>query len=425
MIRPKPTGLGLFFPLAALLFFGCDGIHTGTDPGEWQAVFDTVGDTITVRTVAGSVWGDTAALEPEVSIGGLEGADEYVFGQPHAIAVAPDGVMFVLDTQVPILRAYSPDGTHLRDVGREGDGPGEYRSPDGVAVLPDGRILVRDPPNSRIAVFSALGEYLNQWHLSGGFNTDRRFYVDASGNSYVTALLERGVGPWDWRFGLIRYSPQGSIMDTVQAPTWAYDYPQVTASRENSRSVRRVPFSASVAWSFSSQGYMVGGLSTQYRIGLFRSEGPILRVERDWAPIPVLPEEAHEQRRRITVGFQRQYGGWRWNGPGVPSTKAPFKEVFVSWEGDIWVLRATQGVPVMSPEEAREQEEASGRVPLRFQEPAAFDVFAADGRFMGPVRVPESLRVEPEPIIRGDHLWAIVRDDWDVPSLVRFEIIRP
>jgi hypothetical protein len=44
---------------------------------------------------------------------------------------------------------------------------------------------------------------------------------------------------------------------------------------------------------------------------------------------------------------------------------------------------------------------------------------------MGPVRVPESLRVEPEPIIRGDHLWAIVRDDWDVPSLVRFEIIRP
>ncbi|MEE9133901.1 MAG: hypothetical protein V3U13_10100, partial [Gemmatimonadota bacterium] len=29
---------------------------------EWQAVYDTIGDTVVVRTVAGSIWGDTAEL---------------------------------------------------------------------------------------------------------------------------------------------------------------------------------------------------------------------------------------------------------------------------------------------------------------------------------------------------------------------------
>ncbi|NIM51399.1 MAG: hypothetical protein GTO22_19480, partial [Gemmatimonadales bacterium] len=57
---------------------------------------DTVGDTVTVRTVAGSMWGDTASLEPEVSIGMVEGPEEYLIGDPRALAVGWDGVIYLL-----------------------------------------------------------------------------------------------------------------------------------------------------------------------------------------------------------------------------------------------------------------------------------------------------------------------------------------
>jgi sugar lactone lactonase YvrE len=411
--------------IAALFAVACGGESRNDASTGWQATIDTIGDTVVVRTLSGSVWGDTATLVAEVTIGVLDGADEYVIGEPRSIAVSPEGEIYLLDTQVPVLRAYSPDGTHLRDIGREGRGPGEYNGPDGTAVLPDGRILVRDPPNQRISVFASDGEYLTQWMLSGGFNTDRRFYVDTAGYSYVTALLERGVGPWDWEFGLVRYSAEGELLDTLAGPIWDYDYARVTASAENSRSVRRVPFSPAMAWSFSPLAYMVGGLSSDYRIDLFRGEGDVLRIEREWAPVPVKPEEAEERRRRITQGLQRQYGSWRWNGPDVPDTKPPFRELFLSWEGNLWVVLSQEGVPTMSEAEARESELASRRAPLRFEEPPAFDVFAPDGRYLGHVKVPEGFDIEPEPIVRGDYVWAVMRDELDVASVVRFRIVHP
>jgi hypothetical protein len=41
--------------------FGC-AEKSPSDDGGWRAEYDTVGDTIIVRTVSGSVWGDIAVL---------------------------------------------------------------------------------------------------------------------------------------------------------------------------------------------------------------------------------------------------------------------------------------------------------------------------------------------------------------------------
>lgn len=397
----------------------------GSEDGmRWQAAVDTVGDTVTVRTLSGSVWADTVTLAAEVSIGRLDGPDEYVLGNPSAIAVASDGTILVLDGQVPVIRAYDPDGRHLRDVGRQGRGPGEYDGPDGLAVLPDGRILVRDPANSRISVFDLEGSLLEEWPHSAGFNTDRRFYVDREGRSYVTTLLERGLAPWEWEFGLVVYDAAGHVVDTLPAPTWEFEPAQVRASREGSSSVRRVPFTPQTVWTFSPLGYFVGGLSDDYRIDLFRPGGPIVRIERVWMPVRVTPQEADEQRRRITEGLRRQYGAWRWNGPGVPDTKPPFKEMFTDDGGNVWLVVSTRAVPIMTEEEALDERRASGSTPLRFAEPVALDVFDPAGRYLGHVRPPPTFRVTPEPVVRGDYVWAVTRDELDVASLVRFRMVR-
>ena len=111
----------------------------------WEAVYDTIGDTVVVRTVAGSLWGDTARLVPEVTIGVLDGPEEYMFGQIVSMALGADGTIYVMDRQVPALRVYNPDGSYRATFGREGAGPGEYRRPDGgMGVLSDGRIVLRE-----------------------------------------------------------------------------------------------------------------------------------------------------------------------------------------------------------------------------------------------------------------------------------------
>ncbi len=410
--------------LAGLIVAAC-AAEGGAGSASWQAAVDTVADTITVRTTTGSVWGDTMTLVEEVRIGTLEGADEYIFGNVRSIAVGEGGRIYVFDRQVPVVRAYGPDGMYLFDVGREGGGPGEYKRPDAMAVITDGRVVVRDPGGTRIAVFASTGEFLENWdrQKSGGFNTSRRHYTDTAGYSYPMVLLTRGVPPWEWQYGLVPISPSGVEEDTLKVPRWDYQQPQVTASREGSSSSRRVPFTARREWTFSPLRYFVAGLSTEYRIDLFRTGAPLLRIERDWTPIPVMDEEADERRTRIRQGMQRQYGSWRWNGPPIPDTKPPYRDIIADFDGRIWVQVSQPGRPRMTEAEALEEERRTERRPLRFGEPVAYDVFDAEGRFLGHVRTPDGFSTDPEPMARGDTVWAVVEDELEVPSVVRFRMV--
>jgi hypothetical protein len=420
---PVRYGMTIICAIAAT---ACAGEGASGGAASWRAVADTVADTITVRTVSGSVWGDTATLVEEVRIGTMEGADEYIIGDARSIAVGNEGRIYLLDRQVPVVRAYSADGTYLFDAGREGGGPGEYERPDGMNTLPDGRVVVRDPGASRVVVFSADGEFLEQWSRTkgGGFNTSRRFYADTAGYSYWMILLEAGLPPWEWSYGLMPISPTGEQQDTLVAPTWDFDPAQVTASREGSSSFRSVPFTPGVEWTFSPLGYFVGGLSTDYRIDLFHRDGTVLRIEREWTPVPVQDAEAEERRINIRQGMQRQYGSWRWNGPEIPDTKPPFNDLWVDYDGRIWVQVPTEARPTMTEAEALEEERRTERRPLRLMERPAYDVFASDGTYLGHVITPAEFQDSPDPLARGDTVWAVVRDDLDVPSIVRFRMVR-
>ena len=417
--------LGSFLICLVLGFLACVGDGGAGSGSGWEAAVDTVGDTVVVRTLSGSAWGNTASLEAEVSIGMLEGPDEYLIGNPRSIAVGAGGEIYVLDRQVPVIRMYDRDGAFIRNVGREGGGPGEYKSPGAITVLPDNRLIVRDPGNGRVTTYSAGGEYLDQVWYPGGFNTSRRLYTDTSGFAYSMVLLNYGTTPWEWIFGLARIDPDEGIRDTIPSPTWDYVPPQITASREESSSSDNVPFSPEDHWTFSPLGYMIGALSTDYRVDLYRVNEPVLRIERAWTPVPVQREEAEEQRRYATDNMQRQYSGWKWNGPGVPDTKPPFTNLLVSWEGNIWVQVSQEGYATMTESEARAEEERSDRPQLRFAEPTAYDVFSPDGTYLGHVQTPRSFRARPEPLVRGDNVWAVTRDEMDVARVVRFRIKKP
>ena len=410
---------------ALVVLTACTGSDSGSFSG-WQATVDSLGDTIVVRTLSGSVWGDTATLEEQVRIGVLEGADEYILGTVSGIAVTATGDILILDSQVPALRRYSPDGTYRGDIGREGGGPGEYRRPRSLAILHDGRILVRDPGNGRINVYSSEGESLTSWRLPAGgtFSTSRRLYADTEGNTYTMVILVHDSEPGEWVYGLARYTPDGVHTDTLRVPVWEYEPGRITARDENNSISNGVPFTPNIEWTFSRFGYFIGGVSTDYRFDLFRIGAPVLRIERVTEPVPVLAAERSEQERRAIHNMRQMLPGWQWNGPSIPNTKPLFRELMVDDEGRIWVWVHQTGRPTVSEEDARAEEERTGWPQLRYREPILLDVFEPDGRYLGAVRPPEEFRASPEPVIRGDTVWAVTRGELDVPSVVRYRIVR-
>jgi hypothetical protein len=285
--------------------------------------------------------------------------------------------------------------------------------------------LVRDPGNNRINVYAPTGESLTSWRLPGGFWTGHKLYVDSKDRALTTILLQGYRTITTWRYGLVPYGPDGVAGDTMPVPRWDYDPPTIIGGDSRGR-FEFVPFSPSQVFSYSKLGYFVAGLSTEYAVHLFRPDEPILRIQKDWTPVPIKAEEADERYLRLRNSFRRQFPGWRWSGPGLPDEKPPFKNVYAGEDGRIWVLLYQEAHPTMTAAEARTEEDETGRLPLRYQEPLAFDVFEPDGTFLGHVRAPDGMTpFYPRPVFRGEHVWAVMRGDLDVISVVRFKLVFP
>lgn len=387
-----------------------------------QVERDTVGDTVVVRTLAGSEWEAHARLEPEVRIGTFEGEDEYMLGDVAGLAVAPDGAMYIYDRQIPALRKYDADGRFVATFGREGGGPGEYKQSDGgLAVLSDGRVLLRDPGNGRINVYSATGESLDHWPLRAGHFTSRPLYVDTAGRTYTQLWGTNEAG--DRYSGLQAYGMDGVKQDSILAPRWEYDAPSISASREGMSMMNAVPFSPTEQWSFTPHAFMVGGLSTRYAIDVFRPDSTVLRMERVSEPVAVQADEKTNAEARASANFRRSFPDWKWNGPAIPDRKPPYRAILAGQDGRIYVQLWMPGERIPD-EELETPEDPNAPPPDRWREPVVYDVFETDGTYLGQVRTPHRFATYPQPVFDRDNVWAVVTDDLEVEYVTRFRIVR-
>jgi len=90
-VYPARRSASLFIhPLAlvaVLAIAACGGPGgESSAASEWVSESISEGDITTVRTISGSVWGGTATLEEEASIGVESGDDAYMLGSVRAIA---------------------------------------------------------------------------------------------------------------------------------------------------------------------------------------------------------------------------------------------------------------------------------------------------------------------------------------------------
>lgn len=191
------------------------------------------GDT-TIRTVDEPVHRGVATLVEELSIGVADGEEHDMLGEIADIALAPDGSLFALDRQVPVIRHYDAMGRFLGNVGRSGQGPGEYRIVSGIAVDREGRLVVWDTGNWRVSIYAPNGDFLSQWHTSSGTggsataNYSRGLVVDRDGRVVTRrTLFSRDLSdrPTVW----IRYGPDGAVLDTLRAPDFPVPAAQLTA----------------------------------------------------------------------------------------------------------------------------------------------------------------------------------------------------
>lgn len=117
---------------------------------------------------------------------GVAGDGPDTFNQPSSVAIAANGDIYVGDghggkSNARIVQ-FSRDGKFIRTWGKKGTGPGEFGLPHAMAFDSKGRLFVGDRPNSRIEIFDAEGNFLEEWKQ---FGRPSGLYIDANDTLYV------------------------------------------------------------------------------------------------------------------------------------------------------------------------------------------------------------------------------------------------
>ena len=389
-----------------------------------EVVVETEGTTTRVNNVSGSVWGNRGArLEQELSIGVEEGADAYMFGDISSVAMVGDDIL-VLDQQAATVRRYGPDGRHVGNIGREGQGPSEFDELQTMATGPEGRIYVRDA--GRIHVFDSDGELLETLSTATGFSTSTPIVVTDDGTVYYSDLLNQSEDVSDWKMGLIGIAPDGSVGDPIEGPQRKESQPEgfVELRLEGMISRNGVPFWPSSSWQLTSMGDTLSGFNATYDFVIERSDGSRLEISRWWEPITVDPDEALWRRRNITRNYRSQHPTWTWNGPEIPLQRPAFDQLLAARDGRIWVARVIAEPERLVDCDPNPLEVEEGlRAESCWRTRDGFDVFRADGHYLGEVALPEGLRMYPYPTINGDVLVGVAQDELGTAYVRRYRLV--
>jgi len=409
-----------------LLCAACSGGEEVQPAGEeWIGTVSTEGDVTTVVNQSGSLWGGRAALVEEASIGVEAGEDVYMLGNVRSVAASDDRI-FVIDSQVPALRVYDWDGNWIRDIGGEGQGPGEFQDPTAVGVDAQGRIWLHEQTNTRMSIFAPDGGLLAT-HALGGMrisSSGSSMTLRPEGIAYVFDVLRPEDPSSDDPFTTIMkpYDADGSSGEPIEIPRFD-DYVGLEARSTNAVRFTAVPFTPNGMTDFTVDGALLVGKPDSYRFEIRGDDGHTIVVERAWEPFEVQPEEAEAHRRAVTAYMRGMDPEWTWAGPDIPATKPAYSDLVPTMSGEVWVVRPGPGsrVPDCDPE----TEETLGDEPPCWTEARIVDVFGADGRYLGDLDLPDELALRPPPFIRGDVVIARVEDEAGTVMVKRYRLVLP
>ena len=407
--------------------------RTPSDPrviGPLDVRRSTVGDLTTVQNLSGSRWGGVAELREEVSIGVDAGDDPYMFGSVGGMW-ATDENIYVADSRVPAVRVYDAEGVYLRDIGRQGQGPGEYERPARIAIADDGRIFLQDGGETEVMIYTAGGEYIDTW----GFSSTVRagggtMILSPSGVPHIMSL-EYEIGP-DGRpniRGTSRSSfqalgPEGRAGGPIYLPKFDLE-PAVLRAGNAVGSFLPVPYAPGVATAFAPSGAVVGGTGDSYGFSIWNPDGSRILVERYWDPVPVPPGERDYLESLYTKRMRRYNSGFSWNGPPVPDHKPAFLRFLPDYGNRVLVSRDGPSEYVEGCDEDPSQEQVNNnQYEPCYPSTRTWDMFDLDGDYLGEIRGPIGQTVY-QVFARGSTVLLAVEDEAGVIRVKRYGLVLP
>lgn len=400
----RPTGRSLDLAPALMLAFAHASCGERPDAASSDArtfaIRDSAGIEIVHSTAPAWTEGEEWMLssQPVVSIGsGADGPDALF--EIGSIVPLSDGRFVVAHSSRSELIWFDSAGTRRHVAGREGEGPGEFRSIGRLFPLPGDSLLVVDGRLMRISVFDDEGRFVTSSQLdveSAGLGSPRVLLPDRT----LLALPGFSFGPG---------TPDGLHRDTATFPRFALDGSFVGVvgpfpigeswvfTIGGSKSAGNHPFERRTFVAPARDGFWIA-TGDRPEAELRDANGALHRIVR-WAetadPLTAgaVREYEAEVRRSVTEPDERQFVNVYLEGMRYPETLPTLGGLMADSERNLWVEPFASAVE---------------------EPPTRWMVFEAEGRLLGEVSLPE--RFEPR-AVTADRVYGVWIDDLEVEWL--------
>lgn len=384
-----------------------------------QVTRDSTAEAIVVAIAGDIPEAQVRRLEP-VTVIAPDADDTSLFTTVYEFDVDQWGRAWVYDNDANTILVFERDGTLVRRIGRTGAGPGEFRDNMGMIIRPDGGLAQWDGTNGRVTILDSTGAYVGSWPIPTTFGTMHGLVGGPDGTIYMRRpVTEPRPGEILGRMGLVALRGDGTFGDSLVLPELTMDRAVYVAQQEGGRSSSRARYGATDHWGLTAAGEIVQINGATYELVVARRGGQALVVRRTLTEVPVPDEERSQEEARITWQMQRTQRDWSWNGPPLPTTKAPVTGIGVipTRDGRLWVQVAAPSERI--PEADLPTPPDSTMPVMAYRMPMVFEVFEADGTLLGRVAMPPRTTLVNA---AGEEVWGLATDEDGLPQVIRFRV---
>jgi hypothetical protein len=324
------------------------------------------------------------SIVQDLKIGVPEGDPEYLFSEITDLDVDDDGNIYAIDLKGDNIRVFDKNGHFLREIGRHGQGPGEFSGAGNLHVGSNGEIMATSEGSRSIKYFSKDGRYLRQYLLKA-FSPVKVAY-DSAGVYYI---MDFSMEPPGFKLSrLDSRTEESSIL-----ATWALPMPDP----------KRVSiFDPIMSFAVMPDDRLAYGCPTEgYEILIFDAQGHLQkRIIKDWDPTPITDEE----KQAILREFKERNP----SNPvqlDFPRFHPPYRVVKCDDSG--WLFILSFSAITADPSEQRK---------------TIFDVFDQQGRYIAMIKHQFKALIEKPMLWKGGKFYTVEQDAEGFPYIVRYSV---
>ncbi len=331
----------------------------------------------------------------DLSIGEIEGDENYMFSGPRDIDADSQGNIYVLDFREFTVKKYDSQGKHIKNIGRAGQGPGEFDYPRYLCVSERGNVYITELLERKVDVFNLDGEYQKSLNVDRhdqiAVTKNEEFIIGASFPEEVEKNEIQyfyKVGTYDQQKNEILdfYIQRKLRFDKISDDTFTYEYPLF------------------VRWGINSKDHIIIATANKYELMVFTPDGALLsKYLLDIKPIPV----SGEAKRKVLEMLDRTKSAISYDDRELRKLVEyypVFNCISIDEEDRIWVERY----------DPYRRDKAHKEI--------IYDVFSPEGKFLFTTKI--EMDVYPQLIFKNGYIYTLARDESGYTKALRLRMAK-